>query len=509
MERVIGFKGQGQINIIDNIAISASEAGIVHYGGGDGGQNVRDAQTMAVKNLPLKYQSIAKGTDDESVVDVSAVPIRQLSGFETYNSKKGISFWATTKNTDNQLEIEGAKDVKTAHNFHSLADNFKVWGTRSVGVHFAYASQIDLKNGLIVGDRHNPTGKGISGFSASGNNHFRNLRIDGFEQGLNVPQDRNVSWNGSKIENVVFNNNVRNFAARTLSDRQTTSYPNYFEIIDSTFQIPEQNQSPTASFSSKAVGGLAFEFDASNSFDPDSSEPNLIGNGIVSYGWDFNNDGDIDKFGRQVNYYFDSIDSKDIALTVWDNQGATKTLTKTINVTQKAYDNLIIDGNFDSSFKDKGFSSSSADQGWITSHWSRNSRIGNGGAAVASGFGGNGVGQSIFDDWTRRGHQTLSMDIKNTEGNKIANQITVTVWGVNGEFKNSNWRPEGPQKAGAIPMKKTRLLQETVGGSTFDWTNFTWDLDFGNGYQFVVFQVNSTGFSPRKDMVAIDNIQIS
>jgi hypothetical protein len=502
-------QGAGQVEIVDNIAISAAETGFIHYGGGDGGQKARDAQTIAVANLPSQWQSIAKGTNDDTVIDVAAVPLRKFSGFESYNSHKGISFWATLKNVDNQLEIEGTAHVKTAHSFHSQATNFKVWNTRAVGVHFAYASQIDLKNGLIVNDPNNIQGQGIAGFSASMNHNFENLYIDGFEKGLNVPQDDNVSWNGSTIKNVTFDNNFQNFAPRTIVDRQTTSYPNYFEIISSTFNIPEKNQLPSASFSTEAVGGLALKFDASNSFDNDFSEPNLIGNGIVSYGWDFNNDGNSDKFGRQVNYYFNSTGSHDVTLTVWDNQGATKTLTKTINVAQKAYDNLIVDGNFESSFTSKNFSSSGADLGWITAHWSRNSGLGNGGAAVISSFGGNGIGQSIFDDWTRRGNQTLSMDIKNTEGNKVANQVTVTVWGVNGEFQNPNWTVEGPQQVGAIPLKKTKLLEKSVGATSFDWTNYTWNTNFGDGYQFIVFQVNSTGVSPREDLVAIDNIKIS
>jgi hypothetical protein len=501
-------QGAGQVEIVDNIAISAAEAGFIHYGGGDGGQKVRDAQTIAVKNLLPQYQSIAKGTNDDTVIDVAAVPLRKFSGFESYNSLKGISFWATLKNIDNQLEIEGTNDVNTAHSFHSQTTNFKVWNTRAVGVHFAYASQIDLKNGLIVNDLNNIQGQGIAGFSASMNHNFENLYIDGFEKGLNVPQDDDIDWNGSKIKQVIFANNLQNFAPRNIEDRQTTSYPNYFEIIGSTFGMPAVNQLPSASFNTEAVGGLAVKFDASNSFDNDFSEPNLIGNGIVSYGWDLNNDGNIDKFGRQVNHYFDSTGSHDVALTVWDNQGGTKTLTKTINVTQKAYDNLIIDGNFESSFASKNFSSGGADLGWTTAHWSRNSSLGNGGAAVVSSFGGFGIGQSIFDDWTRRGNQTLSMDIKNKEGNKISNQITVTVWGVNGEFKNPNWTATGPQQVGAIPMNKTKLLEESVGGTSFDWKSYTWNTDFGNGYQFIVFQVNSTGVSPGKDIVAIDNIRL-
>ena len=506
-------QGAGQIDIIDNIAISASEDGLTHYGGGDGGQNVRDAQTIAVANLLPEYQNIAKGTGDESVIDVSAVPLRKLSGFESYNTKRGISFWATLKNIDNQLEIEGAiADSKLpAHNFHSVADNFKVWNSRSAGVNFHYASQIDLQSGLIVGDKFNPQGAGIGGNSASYNNHFENIRIDGFEYGLTVPLDNNKKWNNSSLENVTFTNNAQNLGTRKSNNGSPTGYSNYLEIVNSTFDIPNNNQLPIAEFDYEVVGGLATKFDAAASIDLDSSEKNLNGNGIVSYGWDFDNDGNIDDFGRQVNHYFDSAGSRNVTLTVWDNQGATTTLTKTVNVIQESYDNLIIDGNFDSSVATRGFSSATADRGWnAANNWSKNSSIGNGGAAVISNYGAKGIGQSVLDDWTRRGNQTLSLDIKNTEGTKVPNQIKVSVWGINGEFNNTHWQASGPQQVGAIPMQRTNLLEETVGGSTFDWTNFSWNLNFGDGYQFIVFQVNPSGVEPAKgDYVAIDNIKIN
>ncbi|PSB09561.1 hypothetical protein C7B62_12780 [Pleurocapsa sp. CCALA 161] len=505
-------QGAGQIDIVDNIAISAESAGIVHYGGGDGGQQVRDAQTIAVKNLPSQYQSLAKGTGDESVIDVSAVPLRKLSGFESYNSRMGMNFWATLKNLDNQLEIDGAtaSSKPPAHNFHSQVKDFKVWNNRSAGVSFIYASQVDLKNGLIVGNRLNPKGKGIVGNSGSMNNNFANLYIDGFEYGLQIPFDQDQSRNNSSITNVTFAHNIQNFNTRKFNDGTPTGYSSYFEIVNSKFNIVENNTSPTAKFTHKTLGGFAVQFDASDSFDTDSSEKNLDGKGIVSYGWDFDNDGRIDKFGRQVGHYFNSAGDKNITLTVWDNQGATQTLTQTINLVSQAYENLIVDGNFNSSNDTKDFSSAAANQGWsLADNWTRNSQIGNGGAATVSKNMVKGIGQSVFDEGMRRGNQTLTMNIKNTEGNNNLNQLTVTVWGVNGEFRNSAWDIQGPQQVGTLPMKRKQLLQKTVGGDSFDWKNFSWDLNFGNGYEFIVFQANSKGIDPNKgDILAIDNISI-
>ena len=518
-------QGAGQINIVDNIAISAAENGFIHYGGGDGGQKVRDAQTISVKNLSSKYQSIAKGTGDESVIDVSAVPIRQMSGFESYNSKKGINFWATLKNVDNQLEIEGSLAeveenfaLQPAHNFRSLVNNFKVWNIQKTGISFQYASQVDLKNGLIVGDRNNPTGKGIAGNDDSMIHNFKNITIDGFEYGLLLPIDNDISWNNSRIENVSFSNNIQNFGSRTNFKNSVPSpsgYPAYFEITNSTFDVSSNNKLPTAQFTTQAIGGLAIKFDAYTSFDKDSSEKNLNNKGIISYGWDFDNDGKIDKFGRQVNHYFDNSGSKNVNLTVWDNQGATTNITDTVNVEFTDYDNLLINGNFNQEFNTSNFpnkfTSGASDLGWIANNnWSWNSNIGNGRAANLVNQSPKGITQTILDDYMRRGNQTLSMEIKNIEKNHSNNEVTITVWGINGEFRNPNLLATGPQAVGLLPMAKTKLLDKTLGGSSFDWTNFNWDLDFGNGYQFVVFQVNSKGVNPAKgDILAIDKIKIS
>lgn len=288
-------------------------------------------------------------------------------------------------------------------------------------------------------------------------------------------------------------------------------------IIQTTFDNTGNNAAPTAGFDTSALGDLAVQFDASASSDSDSPELGELtaSNGIVSYGWDFNNDGNIDSFGRQVSHYFDRPGAQTVTLTVWDNQGATDTETQTIQVAPGAYSNLIADGDFSASngFGEGGFQMDSerAGEGWIASNWSRNSSLGNGGAAVVSGSPfAIGLGQVILDNGIRRGNQTLSLDIKNQEGDNSANQVTVRVWGIDGEFTTEGvWGAE-PQPVGALPMNSVKLLEQTVGGSSFDWKNFTWDLDFGDGHQFIFFQVAAEDADSSKgDSVAIDNIQLN
>lgn len=95
-----------------------------------------------------------------------------------------------------------------------------------------------------------------------------------------------------------------------------------------TLSDPEQpvNQQPVASFTAAPTGaadGMEYEFDASNSVDPDGS--------ISSYQWNFG-DGST-ATGQTVRHTFASAGSFVVRLTVRDNQSATGTASATINVT--------------------------------------------------------------------------------------------------------------------------------------------------------------------------------
>ena len=512
-------QGAGQIDIVDNIAISAAEVGIIHYGGGDGGQDARDAQTIPVANLPPEWRSIAQGTEDETVIDVAAVPLRKLTGFESYNSKRGMGFWGSMKNIDAQLTIEGAPRSKgVSHDFYSEIENFTLWNVRDVGVSMMYSSQIELDGGLIVGNRDRTSQMrylsraGISGNFGANQNRFNNLEINSFETGLNLPLDSNLNYASSSLANSTFSNNAQNLASRKYNNRQYTDYPTYFEMDQSnSFEIPKSNVSPTSQFGFEAVGGLGVKFDGGSSFDGDSSELDLLSQGIVSYAWDFDNDGTVEKYGRQVGHYFDSPGSHQVALTVWDNQGAANTVVKNVEVRSSLYKNLIMDNQFSYSGSfGRLFDTRAINQGWMSgNNVAIDRNLGDGGAVVSKKNGNGRIAQVILDEGMRRGKQTLSIDLKNIEGTNRANEITVTVWGVEGEFQNRGWTIDGPQSVGASSLNRQQLLQETVGGSDFDWTTFKWDLDFGDGHQFIVFQVNYAGvLTTVGDFVGIDNVKI-
>ncbi|MFP5271335.1 PA14 domain-containing protein [Coleofasciculus sp.] len=538
----MGFNGEGywvqgaaQVEMVDNIAISAAGGGINIFSGVDGISRVREADTVAVENMSPELQPIlsqASFDDDPDTLDVTNVPLRRLSGFESYNSDMGIIFWNHQRNDDGQLGFIGP-GTKEAHDARSLVDNFKLWNIYGEGIFIQYSTQIDFVDGLIVGDPENPVPVKL-GINGAGRGHgigsngpaqdllFKDIRVEGFERGIRLPREGSggaegsgtgsIPFLGSRLEDSYFANNTNNLSKKQRNFGDPDVFPDYFEIVNTQFESSASNLAPTAAFSYESVGGLGVvTFDASDSFDSDpSASLELAGNAIASYGWDFDNDGTIDQFGRQVNHQFDSTGSHNVSLTVWDSQGATTTLTQQIQVTPTAYPNLILDSDFSNSGEFGGpewnLNSTRTNEGWLGTGWSRNPNIGDGGAAVFTDKSWKtALGQIFQDNQVRQGQQTLSLDIKNTEGDDKANEITVRLWGVDGEF-HGGISSNGPTQAGAIPMNRTLLLEETVGGSTFDWTNFEWDVDFGDGHQFVVFSVNADKKTSDSDFIAVDNV---
>ena len=90
--------------------------------------------------------------------------------------------------------------------------------------------------------------------------------------------------------------------------------------------VPPLNQSPIASFIANPNSGeapLEVSFDASSSYDPDGN--------IVSYEWNFK-DGNTGS-GEMINHTFISTGNYNVKLAVFDDEGATDSVTKSITVT--------------------------------------------------------------------------------------------------------------------------------------------------------------------------------
>ena len=523
-----GFDGEGYwvqgasaIAIEDNVAISAAGGGINIYGGNDGGESVRDKKFIDVKNLPSYLKDIAKGTDDETKVDVGAVPF-QLSGFESYNSRDGIFSWGKVRNDDGQLDSnfdsEGLK--RPAHEYISTLEDFQLWNIYEKGIVLFYNNNYELKDGLIVGDsvdKNDRHGLGIFTNHASKEEIFDNLTIKRFKEGLTVPFDAGKDFIASELKNSSFSEIDRVFVSTEPPKPEDNflgeleDFPSYFEIKNTQFELITGNLTPTPSFQNQGIGGYAVQLDASASFDEDTDVKfkNQPSKGITAYGWDLNNDGSIDKFGRKINHYFDKPGLRDVTLTVWDNRGATNTITQAINIQQTPYKNPLINGDFSNNElgEDYKANSTAANQGWFaTSGATYNS-----GAVVLSGEFSTGLSQIIYDKQITRGLQTLSFNLKNSEGGSESfqkNQILVTLYGVNGEFENDLYSGEGPTQVGVLPMNSTKLLEEDLGGTNYDWKKVIRDIDLGTGYDYLMFQINTSQADESGDFIAIDDVEI-
>lgn len=529
-----GFRGEGywvqgaaQVAMKDNIAVSANDTGITVFGDSlDPTNDFRDKETIKVKNLAKDIRDKVAQPGQEAV-DVTDVPLRQLSGFESYNTNAGMKIWGQMTNFDGHLEFS-SPEPRTAHQARGRIDDFKLWGNRWSGLQVFYSSNLDFENGLVVGDVEKPRGgDGLFHNHATFNTDYKNLNVKGFNEGLKVEfLNEEKDFTQSSIQDSRFSDNTYNLRkignAPPHMDRPE-DFPEAFVIKDTAFETKAGNQAPTAKFSEKAAGGLAVTFDASASRDsdplkPDNASPKypIDSQGIAAYAWDFNNDGDFDAFGRQVTHQFSKAGNYLATLQVLDNQGAAHTITEIVTVKPTAYSNAFQDGTFSSpeKFQESWQSNSQwSDGGWFATDGVRRSN----GTAVLSKEGdwGNTIGQVVQNDKLHKGEQTLSFRLKNLEGSDkpwLTNEVAVELWGVNGQFGHASWEDKGPVQVGTLPMSRKLLHTKNFGGENgqfFDWKTFNAEVDLGNGYDYLMFQVKATRTRDRGDVVALDNIKLT
>jgi len=88
---------------------------------------------------------------------------------------------------------------------------------------------------------------------------------------------------------------------------------------DTCFKTYMPNQNPYASFSSEIIAPLTVSFDGTSSRDSDGS--------IVSYEWDWTNDGSYDATGSMPSHQYPDYGSYSVKLRVTDNEDGTDTCT--------------------------------------------------------------------------------------------------------------------------------------------------------------------------------------
>ena len=161
-----------------------------------------------------------------------------------------------------------------------------------------------------------------------------------------------------------------------------------------------------------------------------------------AYGWDFDNYGGFDAWGKKAVNTFSSAATYTVKLTVWDMKGATNTTMRSVTVSDSAV-NAVGDPEFDADPRETGDTRSTdllaKQQQWAvypnysadnSSGWDRNASNNSLRAIVASpGFGV--VNQLIRDERAHRGSQTIRFDYRNTEGDSSQNSLKFLVWGVN------------------------------------------------------------------------------
>lgn len=515
--------GTGLVNA-NNIAISVDGSAIEFMNNRAG---IREFSQFPIASMPDNLKFL--GQDGRTAVELKNLPLQQFSGLEAYNTRYGISPYKVFNNPDGQMTFS-APDESTGYEFRSVVRDFRLWGVFERGLWLSYTPLIDFINnpgyGLIAGTRGSISG--ISGNSDSISNLYQNVRIDGFSYAVHTPREGqsfapvSVPWLGSRLVNSSFTNNgyaFSNQGGKQLPDG-TEVFSDYFQIVNTTISTSTltTNAAPTANFSTTSIGGYAVNFNAGSSFDSDvTSSSSLSNRAIVSYGWDFNNDGQIDKFGKEVDFLFNSAGSRSVTLTVWDGYGKTGTVTKTVNVASAPYVNAVLDSDFSKTsdfirpgsnlYEGQGmvFSSAGADYAWLAdSQWQRS----NGKALLTNTTSGQSplFGQVIRDESLHVGQQSFSIDVKNTEGNSTLNKVTVRVWGVNGQFA---WNAQGPSRFSYLPMTSTKLLEQNVGGSTFDWKTFKWNVNLGSGYEYLLVQVTAQNFNTGGgDFLSLDNLKL-
>ena len=521
-------QGAAQIKNSGNKAISSNSAGLDLFGGALNRKYLQDATTLEISNLPPELRKLFPAGQKE--VDIRDVPMATVEGFVSYNANTGLRVWGHKTDVNGELAFN-TKDIETAHKGKSFIKDFTLWGNRFRGASVQYSSNINLDNGLVLGNENGKAkafGAGLLNNQASYGTVFNDLTVAGFEVGVDVAKpNTDKEFISSTVSNSKILNNTYNLgeAGKPSAQGGVSDFAAFLQLKNNSFSEAGSNQAPTAEFGAEALGGLAFELDASESSDRDplrGGNPNLAkldSNGIAAYGWDLDNNGSVDRFGRNITHVFNAQGSKTVGLKVWDSHGKTATFTKKLNVAPANYQNAFVNAEFNSEkIQTPGNDNSQwADQGWYAS---RGVKVSNGaGKLSVRGDSSNYIGQVVRNDKVHQGKQFLSFDLKNIDAGKRstdANEVSMTLWGVNGQFENDTdsvqGRFTGPTQVGTLPMERTKLTSKAFNkenNGLLDWKTISTEVNLGQGYDYLMFQVDALRAHDPNDFVAIDNLSLT
>ena len=171
-------------------------------------------------------------------------------------------------------------------------------------------------------------GSGLFSNHATFNSVYDNLKVAGFKQGIDIEYpNTDKGFITTTLKNSTLTNNTYSLSAvgdEGPKEGRPDDFGSFLRLENNQFAPADNNRAPVARFRTQAAGGLAMTLDASGSADADPLLPadgsarDLPSKGIAAYGWDLDNDGTIDKFGRKLDHVFDRAGSREISLTVLD-----------------------------------------------------------------------------------------------------------------------------------------------------------------------------------------------
>ncbi|MEM1185249.1 MAG: GC-type dockerin domain-anchored protein [Planctomycetota bacterium] len=542
-------QGASQVEQVGNIAISAAGGGMDVFSDVDGNAN-RDRGVVPREHLPADRQYIVTSGD---TIAGNRVPTRDIRGFEVINSDFGMLSWNHMRNQSEWIGFTCPCDGNVHREF-GIVEGFKFWNIYGQGVHLQYSSQLEFRNGLIasadlatpgIDDKPsvdlsiNGDGRGY-GFGMNGPTKrlvLDNVIVEGWRFGIRTPLEGQINrfdlgdgtgsegamglpLRRSAFRNLRLANNTNHFYRRQNGFTQTQPPANFLAIEGGSFSAAPANEPPTADFAWETVGVMgAVRLNGLPSRDADTPGDGLLPNNlasvfvddsnyIVAYAWDIGADGSFEHFGETTTVGLTLGAATPIALTVWDHQGATDTITQTVSPGREVDPEAIVDGSFDGSFEGGiyGLTSAGASTGW----WDARAMISGGGAELRGQFNFSSIAQAIYDDFARRGRQRLTFDfeMRDAPGTRTST-VEVKVFGINGEF-GSDHAGAYPEPEGSIPVEITPLFSEVfsgpVGATTIERT-----IDFGSdGFQYVYvgFAGDGLDLGTPGDVAYVDNVSL-
>ena len=544
-----GFNGEAYwvqgarlVEFYDNIAISAAGGGIELFADVDANSN-READTVPVEHLPERFQHIV--TYNNAIV-VQRVPQNNFNGFEVYNSDFGLLTWNICRTQGNNTGMVCPCD-NNLHREYGTIENFKFWNIYGQGIHLQYTAQMEFRNGVVAGAGNDvpgnwpATNSGLNGDGRVGGIHmngpttrlvFDDVVVEGWEFGIRVPNEGMINeldsgspfgetatglpLRASTFRNLQMANNRHNMGRVPGFWNGDYWFKNNLQIEGGTFLSDQQNNPPVADFSFENVGPVGLvRLDGILSADSDTPEgqdfiPGLgfdhtFGvnqgdpNHIVAYGWDLNADGQIDEFGENIYHQFACFGDYEITLTVWDHQGATDTVTRTVSVgSAGAYDQVFVDPGFDQPYVMPvwDFHTGRASEGWFYTEGIDNPDYGLGHLSH------DGLDQIVFNNKVNRGLHEFQFELIHYNGN----DLTVRLMGVDNEFTANPWEVE--IRENALIYEPTILVDENLSGGSPNLTgnNYAATIDLGEGYDYIFVGFRSRG---NRAGVRVDNVSLT